>query len=301
MAASHDSLSRYMAGACAGFVELMATHPLDYLKTHRQTNAIYEGGSCTKVCTKEASVRLRFRHLYMRGFVARALGVVPSRLLFWGVQDNVTARIANDDNDDVRSRSRLHPPHSRGTATVAGIAGGCATSIVDVPVERVKVWQMTAPPATTCSASPDLRLRTCSSMCTWYTTGWAPTLGRNVIFAVCVSCLCTDRMRVCVDVKHAHATTHFANASVAAMAGAIGSMLTQPLDYIKTMQQVHTYAQPKGLEWYRVIRHDPLRMYAGVGTRALLNSVAMGVGLVAYDVVYAAISRERMSARHQSY
>lgn len=75
------------------------------------------------------------------------------------------------------------------------------------------------------------------------------------------------------------------------MAGVIGSVLTQPLDYIKTMQQVHTYAQPNGLEWYRVLRHDPLRMYAGVGTRALLNSVAMGVGLVAYDVVYAAISR----------
>ncbi len=72
-------MDKYYAGAISGVIEVILTHPLDYVKTKRQ-----------EYKQNNLSLKIFYRNLYngnlknlYTGVFSRLLGVIPMRLTFW--------------------------------------------------------------------------------------------------------------------------------------------------------------------------------------------------------------------------
>ena len=70
---------RYLAGGLSGIIEVITTHPIDYIKTKKQ-EYIQTNKEITPKFYKEITDG-KFINSY-RGVVPRILGVVPMRLIF---------------------------------------------------------------------------------------------------------------------------------------------------------------------------------------------------------------------------
>lgn len=143
------------------------------------------------------------------GFVPRLLGVVPMRVTFWGTQSIAKHRI-----DDAFP---LVPQLARVLAT--GTIAGTAQTVIDAPIEAMKIRAMTS--GRNVSLMEVLR--------GGRLPGFAPTLARNVVFA------------------GAFATGLYLGADDSALdqamirgagAGLVASIVSQPLDFVKTVAQM---------------------------------------------------------------
>lgn len=218
---------RYAAGGASGIVEVLATHPLDYLKTMRQAG--------------HPLPTPLHNHLY-RGLMPRVLGVVPMRMTFWGVQDHAYSTLCGAGH---------LPPVA--CAVSAGVVAGACQTIIDAPIERMKIRRMLA------QANA---------------LGFAATLYRNTAFSACMVTLNA------ADVPEELSTAQ------PAVAGLLASVATQPLDYAKTMIQ----SAPAGSRSQSVaqilrttLRESPGRLFVGGIYRALVSSVSMGVGFTVFS------------------
>ena len=95
----------YVVGGLTGLLEIGITHPMDVHKTKRQ------------VITTNVS-----RSMFA-GIAPRLIGIIPMRVLFWGVQE------------DMRKR-RFHP-------VMAGASAGLVQTLIDAPVDNHKIARIT--------------------------------------------------------------------------------------------------------------------------------------------------------------
>ena len=73
-------MEKYYAGAISGIIEVVLTHPLDFIKTKRQEyiqNNLNMNNFYKKVYGGNIS------NLYS-GIFSRLIGIIPMRLSFWG-------------------------------------------------------------------------------------------------------------------------------------------------------------------------------------------------------------------------
>ena len=72
-------VNRFLAGGLSGLVEVLVTHPIDYLKIKKQEY---------KQMGKEFNVLSVKPYKLYTGLVPRLIGVAPMRVIFWGTQDS---------------------------------------------------------------------------------------------------------------------------------------------------------------------------------------------------------------------
>ena len=96
---------------------------------------------------------------------------------------------------------------------LAGVTGGSCQTIIDNPIEVIKIKSMT---------NQKIMLSELIQ-----NKGFIATLSRNVGFAICISSLCFNK----------ESRSDIVNFGYSSGAGVLGSIITQPFDYVKTQQQ----------------------------------------------------------------
>lgn len=199
-------------------------------------------------------------HLY-RGYLPRVLGVIPMRSMFWGAQST--------------TYSYLHPhiANENIRVTLAGIAGGTAQTLVDNPIEVIKTRQITSSHMQSKSMIP-IPFKPNSSNLPRF-PGFIPTLSRNIGFMVVLTQFTT------ID-DH---DSYLCKFGLAGVGGFVGSVLTQPIDYIKTRMQSANYDGKSALRILsETVRKDPRILMVGTMPRATLGFVNMGVGYLGFTL-----------------
>ena len=242
----NNTYNRYLAGGMSGIVEVLATHPLDYLKTKKQ--------EYTQMNIKDnfyqSLMKEKNLNLY-RGVIPRMCGVAPMWLTFWGVQDNVNCQLGKNTKLSDYSRTFIS----------SGIAGIFQT-VIDNPIENMKIASIT-------NTEYNIMKKP-------FGYGFTPTLLRNVGFATTLGTLglinsTNDQIK---------------NFFIVGTSGMIASVITQPYDYLKThvqrTQQNLSIIELGKLMYNTPWRQQ----MAGGMNRSLLSFFSMGVGFVAFDNFY---------------
>jgi len=214
-----------MFGGVAGVCEVAFTHPLDVCKTRLQ-----------------AGIPLKFdiRSLYA-GAVPRLTGVVPMRMVFWGSTFWLNAHLPIEDE--------------RRRALTAGALAGSAQTLIDGPIEVLKIRQIAGAEVGAAAAASATQATVRVGMF----TGFGATLVRNVGFCMCLT----------LGTFAAPATLP---AAVGPGLGAlVGTIVTQPIDTIKTLQQ-------SGQKVPRLSDMSTRFLFSGLGHRAGQGVVAMVIG-----------------------
>tara|TARA_Y100001960_G_C14564641_1_gene772625 strand:+ start:52 stop:840 length:789 start_codon:yes stop_codon:yes gene_type:complete len=250
---------KYISGGLSGIIEVICTHPLDYIKTKKQeyVQRNLSNGSFYKQLIKEGKFNL------YRGVIPRILGVMPMRFVFWGVQDNSYHylhnkynRIDNNYQKGVNNLSKFQ------CGVLAGCIGGSCQTIIDNPIEILKIKMMT---------NQKFKMKELIQ-----NRGFSATLCRNVGFAICISSLCFGKER----------RSDLHNFGYSALGGLMGSVLTQPLDYVKTQQQRSGDHRSIFRILIKTFKDSPRKLYVGGFNRSLVSFFSMGIGFVAYDRLY---------------
>ena len=238
---------KYLSGGLSGIIEVVFTHPLDYIKTKKQ-----EYTQIQKLVNTNNSF---YRHLlkeknmnFYKGVVPRICGIIPMRFVFWGVQDNSYHYFTNTLN---------YSPFYSGV--FAGIMGGSCQTIIDNPIEVIKIKTMT---------NQKINLNELLQY-----NGFKATLIRNVGFSICISSICFGKEN----------RTDLQNFGYSASAGLIGSIITQPMDFVKTQQQRVVSNETIKSILIENFKEAPTKLFVGGLNRALLSFFIMGIGFLAYD------------------
>ena len=197
-------------------IEVFATHPLDYAKTLLQNN------------TKNFTLQDYLKNPY-KGVTNKLIGTVPMRILFWN-----SIIYCKEQN--------IHP-------ILAGIYIGSIKSILDYPLEQIKIQKMIHNQSAL-NAFNQKNL----------TKGFALTLLRNMGFTIVLtSCIRNN------DDSMIHG----------AIGGFMGSILTHPLDSLKTWYQAGNKNYP--IQW------SINDYYKGWYFRAGISLISMNIGWIVYN------------------
>tara|TARA_Y100000389_G_C17444908_1_gene510954 strand:+ start:55 stop:822 length:768 start_codon:yes stop_codon:yes gene_type:complete len=240
---------KFIAGGISGIIEVISTHPIDLIKTKLQE------ASQKKMVINDQKIffynkyKLYGMSYMYSGLFPRILGIVPMRFIFWGVQGTSNEYLKQYNMID---KNRL---------ILSGIIGGTAQTLVDNPIETMKIQQMTS---TTNSYKLSKNI---------LFSGFKPTLARNVLFAAILN------YTVNISPSSENYGTHFLKG---AAGGFIGSVITQPLDYIKTEQQRCIMNNRSIMD---IIIKDHKFFMVGTLPRAILGFLNMGIGVSVYNIL----------------
>ena len=232
------------SGCVSGLCEVLVTHPLDVVKTKSQFHNM----------TRHVFIPLYFFRKnveFYKGIKPRLLGVIPMRTIFWTTIESTNYILKDSHLSDCK---RL---------VTAGILGGLAQSVVDIPIENVKVQNITR---------NNYNLNNIS----YFRAGWL-TASRNVGFAV--------TLNLCLHYNNDHTSTSwdFYRAGVGAV---LGSVITQPLDYFKTQIQSNNYPSVPHI----IHNAKPSAMFTGTITRSAMGFINMGIGYTVFSSVKSLIT-----------
>jgi hypothetical protein len=260
----NSSYLNFLAGGLSGILEVSTSHPLDVVKTAMQD----------KVSTNRVKMspyhylvdrykRGGFRHLY-RGYMPRVLGVIPMRAMFWGAQSTAYDHLIPYDMS-LRTR-----------ASLAGMAGGIAQTVIDNPIEVMKTRMITSSHMES-DASQKTRVSSTRLPNTRLSRfpGFGPTLLRNVGFMVVLT-------QVTASYDGDSYLTRFV---LGGTGGFIGSVVTQPIDYVKTKMQSANHDGRSGIQIFsETFRKNPRALMVGLVPKASLGFLNMSVGYLGFSL-----------------
>lgn len=237
-------------GPLSGIIEVSVSHPLDRIKTKMQEMSLCDRKPCVKVAMKEIHRAAGWPGFYT-GYAARITGIMPMRLVYWETMRRMNKSVAGKP-----TWYQLLMP---------GLTVGLAQTLIDNPIEVLKVRRMTG------ESKTDWRN---------VTKGFAPCVLRNIIFSITVS----------ASVKLFGEEHPFL---AAAGGGLAGSVISQPLDVVKTeMQRMYGNQASEGMLaiFRRLVHHNPQELFAGTVMRSTLSFVNMGIGFMAFKHIYNFVS-----------
>ena len=252
----------FLVAPLSGIVEVTTGHPLDTLKTKIQQLSLLE---------KPSSLRHACADIYgsgglvgfYSGYTPRVIGIMPMRLVYWGTMRTM--------NEYVEAPGFAHRPEYL-KMLLPGLVTGTVQTLVDNPIEVLKIRMMTGAAGTAMNT---------------LMKGFIPCTIRNIVFAIPVAVTVTTFGK-----DHAFLA--------GAAGGLIGSVLSQPLDVIKTEMQRFN-PQEGGVtkkSMMQVIRDinaqpgGPVRNFmAGVSMRGALSVANMGIGYLAYDYIHRFVTK----------
>jgi hypothetical protein len=191
---------------------------------------------------------------YYDGIIPRLLGVIPMRLVFWGTQSQIISTL---DKYKINTNYNF---------SLVGTGTAVCQTILDGPIEYAKITSMS-------------RQRVLFKNLIKY-KGFLPTLYRNVIFTNALTYMCYS--------KDKPSNYAFLNAIIG---GSLGSILSQPFDYIKTIKQSPLYygnpiAQKSVMNILFIkIKDNPIDLFKGYQFRLLLSASTMGIGFFSYNLI----------------
>lgn len=248
-------MNHYLAGGVSGLIEVLITHPLDYIKTSHQLfvqknkNKNEHFYTYLKKNTKLSN--------YYTGISSRIIGVVPMRLVFWGTQ-NATKNILEQNNINKWYNF-----------LIIGTTSGILQTTIDNQVEIIKTSFM---------EKKQINFKNLLKF-----NGFMPTLYRNVIFVNILS-------SVCYNFEFKDSKEKFFYSSTG---GLIASFITQPLDYVKTLKQsqekeiIFKNHNFKKMNTYQIIsilyKDNPKILFTGGLIRGSLSFCSMGIGFTIFS------------------
>lgn len=234
-------LNKFIAGGLSGIVEVIATHPIDYVKIKKQE---YKQQGKTFLLSKVAPQK------YLTGLLPRLIGVSPMRVVFWGVQDNTkTMLISNNIN-------------TKFNFLIIAMNGAFFQTLIDNQIELFKIGIMT-------KKSNEEILKSLFKY-----KGFNVCLLRNIGFTSSISYFCFSQK------NNDNAVNKFINSAIG---GLIGSVITQPLDYVKTQQQRCNDNRSIYKILEDTMKEDSKKLFVGGAYRALLSITSMSVGFISYN------------------
>ena len=248
-------MNEYIAGGISGFIEVLLTHPLDYVKTKHQLY-IQKNNKISKNFYRYLYNKNRISDYYT-GISSRIVGVVPMRLLFWGTQNKVKS-ILNDRKIDKWYNF-----------LIIGTTSGTIQTCVDNQIEIIK---------TSLIEKKKIKIK---NLLKFY--GFIPTLYRNVVFVNILS-------SVCHNYKFKNNTEKFQYSSIT---GLVGSVISQPFDYVKTVkqsQELNVYYKNCNIKKYNtfriiyiILKDNPRILFTGWQLRGGLSFFSMGIGFTVFS------------------
>lgn len=188
------------------------------------------------------------------GIVPRLVGVIPMRFIFWGTQTQIISIL---DSYKINTNFNF---------SLIGTGTAVCQTILDGPIEYAKISSM---------SRKKILLKDLLKY-----QGFMPTLYRNVIFTNALTYMCYSK-----DKPSNHA---FLNAIIG---GSLGSILSQPLDYVKTIKQSPFYSSTPISQKsvmaiiITVLKERPYDLFKGYQFRLLLSGTTMGIGFFSYNYI----------------
>ena len=112
-------IKSYVSGGLSGLVEITIIHPLEYFKTLKQNNNL-----SFKNFLKKYS-KNGIQSLY-KGYVPRALGIIPMRTVFWGTMHS---------SEKYLLYTTINKKY---TYLISGGLSGSIQTLIDCPIESLK-------------------------------------------------------------------------------------------------------------------------------------------------------------------
>lgn len=206
----------------------------------------------TKMQNKQIVKFNSIRAMYI-GYTPRLIGIIPMRSIFWGSQ---YASYEYLQNCNMTNRSR---------AIVSSVVGGICQTTIDTPIEVMKTHLITS----------HTRFIQHTKIQNIFRGFW-PTLIRNIGF-----------MGGLNGFTMLYKTDNYVHKfCLAGLGGAVGSILTQPIDYVKTQVQSANYdgTTPTRI-FMNTLKTDPKRLMVGCVPRASLGFINMGIGYSVFQFV----------------
>lgn len=231
------------ASVISGIVEVSLTHPIDVLKTLKQENLSINKMSISKLYS---------------GYIPRIIGIVPMRCIFWSSQFYYL---------DILNRSKSSSQYN---PIFAGVFAGITQTIIDTPIEnnKMKLINNTFNGFNKFNDSHHHFIKS-------YYRGFIPHLARNTIFA---SSVCYFNYLKNNDKK---INKQFGYFIYPAIGGVIGAVISQPLDYIKTIKQ----SGLKNVSIPQIGINSIYNYYRGGGMRAMMAFINMSIGGFIFNIM----------------
>ena len=264
----------HIASSFSGILEVCISHPLDRVKTEMQImtfNNSKSNISCFKLSPKP-SIILGINNIYKTkklngfylGILPRLVGIVPMRLMYWSSM-TISSDYVIHNKSHLENNLNKYMPNSISKLTINLIPGfitGFLQSIIDNPIEVAKIKLM--------SGSSDIKINNLYQ-------GFGYLLGRNILFAI--------------PVAYSVKTYGKENGFLAgAIGGLVGSIISHPLDVIKTERQRHKAnnkpTHVKKITLVKLALENPSSLMTGLIMRCSLSFINMGVGFVIFDHLY---------------
>ena len=260
-----DTLINIYAGAFSGLIEGVVTHPIDLIKIKMQNNKLNNMNM-----KKTALIRNIWKTQGIRGFyqgiTPKLSSVIPIRILYWGALNKINRKLYNPYDTSTQKFIKL---------SLAGTIAGFSQSLIDNPVEVMKIQIMTNKNYNTKQLIKNI-------IKTYPGPGFSLTLYRNSLFAVGTS----------IGVYWKHDSSPSEQFMYGAIGGLIGCVISQPLDYAKTDNQRFSNKTGKRItmiDLCTLMKKDPMKLWTGGSMRALLGFCSMGIGAVCFKQIYDAI------------
>mmetsp|Transcript_9933 Transcript_9933/g.26418 ORF Transcript_9933/g.26418 Transcript_9933/m.26418 type:complete len:385 (-) Transcript_9933:800-1954(-) len=275
-----------LAGALAGMVSFLTLHPLDTIKTVRQSSPRATSGilATAAFITRERG----WRGLYA-GAIPAALGAAPSSAIYFATYESTKAFLfgrcggASDAVDGIRVPIHL----------TAAACGNLASSVLFVPKEVIK--QRLQSGYASNAVAVVLKLKKERGLSALF-HGFRASLLRNipsnalkfVIYEEIKQVLRrTAAVKTGGAVSHGRELSGFEHWIAGAIAGMTASAVTTPMDVLKTRlatQHAHGSRSLVRLATTILREEGPVGLYVGFRSRVLLAALFSAVGLGSYEL-----------------
>lgn len=239
-----------ISGSLSGLIEVSVTHPLDRIKTKMQENTLKHENISFKSTIKNIYLYDNF----YKGFLPRIIGIIPMRLVYWGTLSTMN-KLVQYNNDIIKY-------------IVPGLVAGTIQSLIDNPIEVIKIKLMTSN-VTSSHTTSGHKFFTYQSY-----KGFGACLMRNIIFAIPVGI--TTR-------SHDYFNNPFLSGAIG---GTVGSILSHPFDVLKTEKQRCGNQYDKYIDVVKdIYKYNPAKFWSGISMRTSLSCINMGIGFFAFDYI----------------
>lgn len=260
-----------ISAGVSGIAEASMTHWLDRIKTKMQELTLEHKNGSLQNSIKTIYSESGFVGFYS-GIVPRVIGIIPMRIIYWSTMIKMNSLVENQK------------PIVK--YVFPGLVAGSVQTILDNPIEAVKIQLMTRGANNT--LPPILNIKSIDCIKKLY-VGFVPCVLRNSIFAVVVASTVK---------KYGQKQEHKFMAG--AIGGLVGSILSHPFDVAKTELQrykkindtnnIISKQKSSFVILSEIAKENPLQLWSGGLMRCVLAFFNMGIGFYTLGYIQKTVS-----------
>jgi solute carrier family 25 S-adenosylmethionine transporter 26 len=269
-------MRRASAGAIAGALANGLLHPLDTVKTVRQTSPVTFTGTFSTMST--IWQKSGPRGLY-GGFGTAMIGAMPSSFVFFGTYEFVKRRLHRRFADcSLEARARIH--------MCAAASGNAASSLIFVPKEMIKQrLQASRVRGLSMGVRQVVRSALAENGVRGLYAAYTATIMRNIP-TTALNYFIYEELRLRLGVSNETAAIRVRSMLCGAISGATSSVVMTPLDVVKTRLATGRYAASLGLRGSLVklaTEEGLIGLFAGAKARIVGAAIFSAIGLSTYE------------------